>query len=441
MSELLHASGGEPALLPNEFRRLQFLLRSYVQHLIVPFGKYGSDNAFESVADYMVDENYEFIENMANITGIRDDIDPVESIRALVRSRLPAVIACVMSGSNNELFVVRFYAMFLRIYTELCALVCHMCTDGVQGFRLLHMAFLDQLVEQFDEPIRSSMRVFGLDNMMGILGNLTNHHESIAQFVRRRDGVMPDLPRPEPMEEVVNPSLDTQDEPMEITLPPTSTVTSEVTSSTGITIPTVAEPDLNSLAMQSPTVASSTNPISVDSPIVPCPRVNKAQRTSTATSPQSTSSDQNIRIVPPMVILQHWGEEWVPVFTRDQQAQQPEPSEPYSDAYLSGMPSRKRRCVRQSRPSATLDGLMNESVREASSRDDSRVLPMERVESNSAIRLAFRERLRHMARTRANNSEDFDPHRYASAARFLNAPSFRSNRQDESDNDNKENGV
>lgn len=63
--------------------------------------------------------------------------------------------------------------------------------------------------------------------------------------------------------------------------------------------------------------------------------------------------------VPPMMLLQHWGEEWVPVFTRDQHAQAAPPPEPYSDAYLSGMPSRKRRCVRQARPPNTLDSFMN----------------------------------------------------------------------------------
>ncbi|CAG9781979.1 unnamed protein product [Diatraea saccharalis] len=421
MSDLLHASGDDPALLPNEFRQVRVQLCSYVKRLIHPFEK--CDNAPQIVSDYLVDKNEDFIENMGSITGIREDIDSVESIRTLIRARLPTVIATVMSRSTNELYVMRFYAMFFQIYKELCA--------------------LNRVVSQFDEPIRTSMRIFGLDNMVGILSHLTNHPISIAQFVRRRDMTSSDFSSPEPTEDeqqrtVVIPSLSPQNEPIQTTPPSTPSDTSEATPSTWITTPTVTEPDLNTLPMQSPTVASSTNTISVDSPIVPCPRVNKTKTTSTVTS-QSTSSDQDIRIVPPIVILQHWGEEWVPVFTRDQQAQQPEPSEPYSDAYLSGMPSSKRRCVRQSRPSANLDGLMNESVSEVSSHDDSLVLPMERAESDSAIRLAFRERLRNMALTRAHNSEEFDPHRYASAARFLNSP--KSNRQDESDNDNQESGI
>lgn len=61
-------------------------------------------------------------------------------------------------------------------------------------------------------------------------------------------------------------------------------------------------------------------------------------------------------------VLEHFESNWEPVFREDeaiQEARAARPLEPFSDAYLSGMPSRKRRCVRESRPDATLDGLMN----------------------------------------------------------------------------------
>lgn len=63
-----------------------------------------------------------------------------------------------------------------------------------------------------------------------------------------------------------------------------------------------------------------------------------------------------------MYILQEWGQQWLPVFTRDQviqQQHQQEREEPYSDAYLSGMPARKRRCVRQNRPATSLQPFIN----------------------------------------------------------------------------------
>ncbi|CAB3225755.1 unnamed protein product [Arctia plantaginis] len=142
--------------------------------------------------------------------------------------------------------------------------------------------------------------------------------------------------------------------------------------------------------------------------------------------------DENIRFVPPLMIVQHWGEEWVPVFTRDQQAQRAEPQEPYSDAYLSGLPMRKRRCVRESRPATTLDGFINESVREAVERD--RISPVE----DASMRVAFREHMRYRARVRASSSVDYDPQRYAAAARFLNTPRPEVPQQQENANAKKE---
>lgn len=54
------------------------------------------------------------------------------------------------------------------------------------------------------------------------------------------------------------------------------------------------------------------------------------------------------------------GSEWVPVLERDRESQRlARTPAPYSDAYLSGMPSRKRRCLRQARPPITLDQLID----------------------------------------------------------------------------------
>lgn len=62
-----------------------------------------------------------------------------------------------------------------------------------------------------------------------------------------------------------------------------------------------------------------------------------------------------------MMVDQQWNEQWMPVFAQDQQQQSEsdQPQEPYSDAYLLGMPSRKRRCIRSAYPEATFDSVID----------------------------------------------------------------------------------
>ncbi|KAL0852009.1 hypothetical protein ABMA28_000276 [Loxostege sticticalis] len=444
MNELLHASNGMPALVPHEFQSLRMLVRNYVNELITASGTSESDHAFQGVADYLVDQYAGFINSMNNITTMHPDMDPLESIRAFVRARLPAFIASVMCDSNTDLFVARFYSMFLRLFTDLCALVYHMCAQGEAGLRRLFRMFLDHLVESFDEYSRAAILTVGMDNIVGVLPNVASQVENIQQFVRRLDGVMPNLPPRQvatPMEVTPAP----RDEQMQTTPPttPAAPAAPEAESAAHeeppalesvprhINITNPRKHASNNAPANRASSSSSSDQSGGSSPTPPASRVAQPEPENTR---GSSNSDTNIRFVPPVMILQHWGEEWVPVFTRDQQSQnspqhQSRTMEPYSDGYLTGMPSRKRRCVRQARPPTTLDGFMNESVHEATERNGT---------DNGAIRAAFREHMRGLARARASSSDDYDPLRYASAARFLQP---RPNKNDNPEGSNKENGV
>ncbi|KAM3968437.1 uncharacterized protein ACR2FA_003413 [Aphomia sociella] len=427
LSELMHAVSGEPALIPNEFQSLRLLLRNYIQTLLVRSGSTDGNNAFEAVADFVVDENTEFIDNMRNMATLRSDVDILSSIQALIRSRLPAIIASVMSDSTAETFAPRFYGIFARFFTDLCTLIAYSCENGLEGLRTIFRAYLEQAVQHFDESVRQMLITLSNVNLNGIMNSINSHMAAIQPFIRRKPGLVATV----------------TEEPMQTT-PPTTPAVLDSGSAPSTEKPVEVTPEVAAVA--NPGLASTSKPEtstsnsisaanelpSISQSLASLPRTSRSERTETVTtSSRSTgrNSPSNLRFVPPVVIVQHWGEEWVPVFTRDQHTQRNEPQETYSDAYLSGMPSRKRRCVRQNRPPTTLDGFMNESVREASERTSTM--------DNSSIRIAFREHMRNMARTRASSSEDYDPLRYTSAARFLNTP--KSNKQEQPDADSKEN--
>ncbi|XP_045509493.1 uncharacterized protein LOC123705000 isoform X2 [Colias croceus] len=136
----------------------------------------------------------------------------------------------------------------------------------------------------------------------------------------------------------------------------------------------------------------------------------------------ASSVDENF--VPPDSIIEHWGQDWEATFRRDRHVQCNEQAqerarntmreqdtdtyagadEPLSDAYMSGMPSKKRRCVRQSRPPTTLTGFIQESLETAVVR-----LP---AAEDERVRAIFHVAIRDMARSRAEQSLDYNARRY-----------------------------
>ncbi|XP_038216493.1 uncharacterized protein LOC119835625 isoform X5 [Zerene cesonia] len=138
--------------------------------------------------------------------------------------------------------------------------------------------------------------------------------------------------------------------------------------------------------------------------------------------PMSSSADSQSSVeenyVPPANIRQHWGEEWEPTFRRDRQAQSGAQAhaQPPSDAYMSGMPSKKRRCVRQSRPPTTLNGFIQESMGEVN-------VSMDGVAEDDRVRAMFNEHFRDLARSRAENSVDYSARRFPGVGIFLRGSS------------------
>ncbi|XP_021195516.3 large proline-rich protein BAG6 [Helicoverpa armigera] len=415
LSEPLQSLNCEPVLIPHEFMQLRLLLRNYIQNLTVRASAENNDSSVQSVTDFFVNAFRDFIEEMPNITPLREEFDPYTSIRSLFRARLPALIGAVMSDSMDEMLVARFYAIFSRLYTDFCTLISHLCVEGLEGLRILYRRFLELRIRYFDMSIQGMVLVIANENLNAIINTLGSHCAHIQQHLHRRPGAAQSPPtdedaeEPTPME-VSPPAAPVRDEPMNNSS--ATTIQSNETQSSGSSV----QEDTATMATTSTT--SQSDAPNATTPTTPARVMSPKERSEPAT-PTRNANDQNIRFVPPLTILQHWGEEWVPVFTRDQERQRPEPQEPYSDAYISGMPSRKRRCLRQSRPPTTLNAFMDESVRDVA--NDRPAIAQAQAPDTAPMRVAFREYMRNLVRERAANSDDYDPTRFASAARFIHA--------------------
>lgn len=118
--------------------------------------------------------------------------------------------------------------------------------------------------------------------------------------------------------------------------------------------------------------------------------------------------------------------DWVPIISRDSQGQRRQnPQTPLSDAYLSGMPSKRRKIVTSPKPQGSLPQVIAESIRRAVvSTGLSTINNVEEVAQEAGddlnIQSAYRELLRTRVQSNIQDNEDFTPDRFPNASNYFN---------------------
>ncbi|CAH1726122.1 large proline-rich protein bag6-B isoform X2 [Aphis gossypii] len=114
--------------------------------------------------------------------------------------------------------------------------------------------------------------------------------------------------------------------------------------------------------------------------------------------------------------------EWVPVITRDSQRQRRQGTQPpYSDAYLSGMPNKRRKIVTSSKPQGSLSQIIAKNL-EVAMGAAGVAINTEVITSagaDTAVQNAYTERIRTFGRSGLDTHPDFCPTRYPNASKFF----------------------
>ncbi|KAI4471692.1 large proline-rich protein bag6 [Holotrichia oblita] len=309
------------------------------------------------------------LENLESLV-VRDNIDIIRSSQLLFRTRLPNIISLAASRNPNSLrMLVDQCSITMR---QLCALVLYASANGQQGVEDV----LDHIVRQYMQGVP---RVFEAWTSMAsraqlrhFILNLNIPHSILQPYiVRRIETVTPPLIH-------VN-----QDRPAEEPMEVEEQVEASG-SSNGL-------PD---------------SVINLQSDPEPLPPVDLGSE---------SWHDQ----VPA---------EWVPIIVRDTRRQRRQFSQPaFSDAYLSGMPSKRRKIVTNAKPQGSLPQVIQESVRRAVTTTGlATVAPLETVSQAAAadisIQSAYRDLLRSSVQSTLQDNEDFTPERYPNASNYFNKP-------------------
>merc|ERR1712227_819775 len=114
---------------------------------------------------------------------------------------------------------------------------------------------------------------------------------------------------------------------------------------------------------------------------------------------------------------------WLPIISRDTTVPVPR-SNPYSDAYLSGQPSKRRKLNADSKPRGDVARLLQQSLSEAI--DQTGLQPAvgaaavaEQVTANSAVQDTVETMLRDTIQNRSGDRENFSRERFPATNKFI----------------------
>ncbi|VEN55955.1 unnamed protein product [Callosobruchus maculatus] len=322
-----------------------------------------------NAVDRVIAELQPFLAHL-NTLPVRNDIDLVRSSERVFRQRLPTIINLALRlnvGGNLQLLIQQL----LSTAKTLLALALHASANGQQGVEQI----LDQIIvrniinPQLPQDFQNLTLMTSRVQLRQLIANLNIPDSVLQQYIVRRSD-------------------------------PSTADTNQTVSGRGNT-QEVEAMDLDEPEATGSTYSSPTSEILEDPE--PLPNVIIGSEPWHAQVP----------------------EDWVPIITRDAQKQRRQnPQGPFSDGYLSGMPSKRRKIVNSAKPQGSLPQVITESVRQAvSSTGLTAAAPLETVAqlagASPEIQTAYRNLLRSTVQANLRDNADFLPERFPNAAAYF----------------------
>nr|CAD7598645.1 unnamed protein product [Timema genevievae] len=317
--------------------------------------------------------------NVLSGARLREDVDLITTMNQYHQMRLPEVIEIITEGSEAAFgaSLIRWCKWYLK---ELFAIILHCCLDGPQGMETIVRNFVLQLTSGVSQTIQN----WTLESMLGHL----------REFVRTLDIPLEDIQRFLVYRIATTPASVSHQTPEQ--------VTNQAAAS-----PETMETDN----------ASSEHPVPVN-------HVKPEEELIPGAIVMDTTSLPDV-----LLSAEPWHadvpSDWVPIITRDSQRQRRQnPQPPFSDAYLSGMPSKRRKVVSSAKPQGSLSQVISESVCTAvNAAGVGPVLVRDTVSqaagNDPTIQLAYQEQLRAAVQESLAQNTDYSSTRFPNTAKYF----------------------
>nr|CAD7441166.1 unnamed protein product [Timema bartmani] len=369
--------------------------------------------------------------NVLSGARLREDVDLITTMNQYHQMRLPEVIEIITEGSEAAFgaSLIRWCKWYLK---ELFAIILHCCLDGPQGMETIVRNFVLQLTSGVSQTIQNWTLESMLGHLREFVRTLDIPLEDIQRFLVYRIATTPASVSHQTPEQVTNQAaaspetMETDNAPSEHPVPVNHVKPEEELIPGAMVMDTASLPDV--LLSAEPWHADVPSTMETDNAPsehpVPVNHVKPEEELIPGAMVMDTASLPDV-----LLSAEPWHadvpSDWVPIITRDSQRQRRQnPQPPFSDAYLSGMPSKRRKVVSSAKPQGSLSQVISESVCTAvNAAGVGPVLVRDTVSqaagNDPTIQLAYQEQLRAAVQESLAQNTDYSSTRFPNTAKYF----------------------
>ncbi|XP_066951680.1 large proline-rich protein BAG6 isoform X3 [Macrobrachium rosenbergii] len=368
-------------------------------------GNQPTEENLDRVIDNVIRDLHPFLVLTAGDAQVHEGIDYVNTVHNLVRHRLHDIFNLVLNHTDADTFGPSLVSLIQRALGEFIALSLHCFTDGVQGLERVIQERVRSIMAGVSPAIQAwsiNTSIMQLRSMMNRM-TITNDHirryvvspdegrrmeeersrRQSDDFLSSRTTPTPSAPPQQttPAENVIHvtPANGPVEEPMEVE---EVGCVEEVTTSRG-------EVEDNATVGRGSEEEKEEEPLTDEPPIT----INVGSQPWHSAVPQ----------------------DWLPVITRDVERQRRGvPDTALSDAYLCGMPLKRRKIASQHKPHGSVQQVVQDTLRQSMRGAGVNCLVMDSVAGEAANQLgeSFADHIRNSLREKLDQNKDFKPEKF-----------------------------
>jgi len=342
---------------PQTLEGLQPPLRQFLSERLLQ-GSVPSRPAVEAALLAIADDWYGQMEEVAGLASVREDVHFPETLHSFLAQR-PVELCMLILEADRETFTGRMGETLRRLVAEATSLCNHCFTDGQASLERVVENRLNSLTEDVGPMIRQWTLGSAIQHLRTFVAGVEVEQGQLEQWVVRPGVVVEDRqaaraerlasrrptqpPAPEPVEMDVDDERPSQNQAQpRPTAQPTGPLQPDQ-------VPSNARTQQETVRRRLPIVPPEVEPT--------FPTSLLAIPVTGPTPPGTGLADHALAVLPPA---------WAPIIARDTATEGGRAvQQPYSEAYLSGQPNKRRKLNTEKKPRGEVSNIISRSLQDA----------------------------------------------------------------------------